>query len=741
MPTTLLGRRGVRMMSGCPAARLVFYCQVKRLPKIEAMSEEIVSAQAVCQALADGYDDFVADGKNDYLSFSTLIDFHLSKPELFDDQDSQTLLVKLGDILDNDHELLYEIGWDLPELLIGYYPSKSYFFGKSMFDNIKLGPIFRLFNMLARHGNPKELLLKSCELLSGLRYSALDEFKQQLPEEDQEKFPPKVQENWFNIQFHSLLELNLACLKRIVTLYPSKFLSMAISSVTKCFNANVMEVQDPTFMLKRVYVFVRDYVEPLHPDDWDPKTNKDHEIIKADEEYIQAKLLQCFLTHSVEIACKYYQTDLSVDLYRHLIQRTLNPKNKISTENDSLVKTTFYSLMDRYYLLALSHDIDLGDIFENSIVVDTTKLFDGLADKQVDQELLVSQTFEAVNKYFVETLKGFSHDKKEIPLSVVGCFTIVSFRVFDNVKLESELEYSLTVKQSLMVALRFLIPILTIREQSKSASSSQHYRSLQDTVIFWIWVTLDRQNLQNNSVHGLTVPGNPFETFTKIFLQSLVSLVSVPQIGLDRKKIILTYLLKFLTLSHEQFAWDFLISGLETCPFLSAKIDFLNVLKDLSRRKKESAPLKKPQSEEVDSLADKISKVDLNKSAPPRLPLREYINLTSERRSKILQLIKDTFKEIFDDNDSEATVIVNSQFEIDYFQLLLTYLNFVYTVREKFTLDEIKGLRATIQDHLVIDDKSSSAGNDELTSNNLKLLQLFSEHLLSYIKSEDPHYG
>ena len=71
--------------------------------------------------------------------------------------------------------------------------------------------ILKIFENLAINGNHKELFLKSCELLNDLELSQ---------DEDIELLK---RENFFEIKLYCVFELIDACLKKIHTLYPSRF--------------------------------------------------------------------------------------------------------------------------------------------------------------------------------------------------------------------------------------------------------------------------------------------------------------------------------------------------------------------------------------------------------------------------------------------------------------------------------------------------------------------------------------
>lgn len=780
---------------------------------------ELRSADEVCQILSDSYKDFILEEEDDkdYLSFSTILDVYLSKPQDYSDEDNIKIIDKLTEIFDSDHELVYEIGWDIPTLLLDYFPCKLFFFHEMLANNKKLASLFKLFNLLARYGNAKELFLKSAEIFNSLNFNDNNDFIDRVPIEYQHYFDDESKEKFLNLKFHSLFELHVACLKRITTMYPSKFLLMTVTSVLKYLNNNAIYLVNPTFALKRIYIFSRDYVQPQLPDDFDPEHNKDHAQIVEDENYLQGRLLKHFITNAIEIACKYFKTDLATSYYQQLIEKSLNMKFQLKnqeeelehqTEYESISRETFNELMERYYQLGLSEDVDFTELFQDYFIKTTHNLFDKLLNSDVNnnekEDELTKQIFDISNEFFFQNLSGVSlpnRDVKRIPLSIIGCFMLISYNNLNDL-IESNFEklnYKLSVQDSILLTLRFLIPVLTLREQTNSSASEEpspfegkleplegwpeynrnlkrnrktHYQSLKDAIVLWVWLAIADQTLKDNEVIKLTSLSSKYRIFSKVFLQSLISLVAVFQDDLNFRKIVLTYVTRFLSLSDETFAWEFLLLSLENCPYLNAKIELLNILKDMVTRKKVTVPVVTdsvlPANGAISDISHQMKKINIDDNSsssttptpstatatptpqppqlPPRLPPREYISLDAARKQKILELLNDVLFDIFGEAGSESTIVVSRQYETDYFQLLLTYLNLVFVLREKFNESELQSLHKKINECLVNetpssedtkkpDTKNSKEEKVKSSSNNIALLELFNQQLKAYIKA------
>lgn len=95
----------------------------------------------------------------DYLSYSTLLDIYLSDPYKYSYEEREELLEHLLTILSNNTELTYEIGWDLPNLLI-LYVDLNFQFDASIRDAPNVYKVLKIFECLALNGNPKGVVFE-----------------------------------------------------------------------------------------------------------------------------------------------------------------------------------------------------------------------------------------------------------------------------------------------------------------------------------------------------------------------------------------------------------------------------------------------------------------------------------------------------------------------------------------------------------------------------------------------------
>lgn len=132
----------------------------------------------------------------DYISFSTVLDVYLDDWSIYNAEERTQLMDTLYEVLEADKQLLAEIGWDLPPLLLPLiedgWPVK---FG--LRESFPVVWLYKMFNLLTENGDPKALLLTCCEQIKILKDTDQDEpvdpvlfeeIKNSLSEEYKSKF-------------------------------------------------------------------------------------------------------------------------------------------------------------------------------------------------------------------------------------------------------------------------------------------------------------------------------------------------------------------------------------------------------------------------------------------------------------------------------------------------------------------------------------------------------------------------
>ncbi|KAL8973090.1 MAG: hypothetical protein Q9197_002495 [Variospora fuerteventurae] len=245
----------------------------------------------------------------DYLSYLTIVEYNLNGEQLS----------VLHEIL-QDTTLTANIGWDLVHLLLPLLPQSQ-----------------PCLQDVARLGNPREVVLKVTELLEGLRTGDKLEDDQ---EEGQDQKEMVVEESGMGgtspqhdttpasnddakaqnppskeSQFRALLDMLAILHPRIKTKYPSRFLSTSLQSVLSAYASLLNDDEQAT---DAVLSFIKSFAGskrprlpprkssthmPVQPEQGPlsaPDPEASEEPVAPEEQALQQRLLQSFLTFAVE---------------------------------------------------------------------------------------------------------------------------------------------------------------------------------------------------------------------------------------------------------------------------------------------------------------------------------------------------------------------------------------------------------------------------------------------------------
>ncbi|KAK6204523.1 YAP1 binding protein 2 [Scheffersomyces amazonensis] len=600
----------------------------------------------------------------DFISYSTLLDIYLSDPTKYTYDEREQLLNHLLTILTEHKQLTYEIGWDLPNLLILYVESDFQFH-----DPIRTAPcvykILKNFEALALNGNPKELFLKCCELLTTVQLEDVtitDDIS--------------IQERFYDVKLYCIFELIDSCLKRIKTYYPSRFLAMTVAAyINSAYKNATNSASNTEFIMKRAYNFARNYASPPLPENDGTLTTDEIKKISADESYLQRKLLTGFLTSLVYFVSVNHQYGYAVDHFSFLQEpHRSSLKKYFEYEVESPV-------LDRIAELALSYDIELDQDFKQYIkeaheLVDEFK-FDGTDhDDDISGDLFEKVVID-YQKNSLTTI--ITSDAKNINDSILGDILIYTHqiavkRTFDRV--------SITFSDALVLTLRTIIPQMV--QKSFMATG------VQDAVVFWSWYSLyDAKDIE---VAIATVPKTLLMIYYQALLFIIISSVEAPNF----RYVVLTLLTKILALSPESTAYAFLKDSLINCPYERDKATLIGVLKELLTQHK--------QSRSVDSLSDQLASTTIDEEdetkpeVPPPLPNRsipevasaKYIQLTLDKFNDLTELINKAVEDVFVKQDSEVSIDPRKLSTLSaYLNLLVVIKNDVVVLANKKEIDAI----------------------------------------------------
>lgn len=635
-----------------------------------------------------GAEDAIETG--DYLSYSTLLDIQLGEPTNYTYEERDKLLQKLLDVLNSHKELTYEVGWDLPSILVPFI-DLDFEFEESIRSAPNVYQVIKLFECLALNGNPKELLLKSLEVLTAIRVLDTTTTDDEL-----------LQEKFFDIKLYCIFELVDSCLKRIKTLYPSRFLAMVVSS----FLNLVSENNNPsllTFILKRAYSFARNYVSPPLPDD--AKTTykgEDFDSIIEDEKYFQRKLLRGFITNVVSLVTRNVIFGYLLDA---LSSSGYKDSKSISYKVDNVP-------LDRLSELALSFDIDLKKIFQDYLV-DSHSLFRSFDYSQSDEEIS-SKMFEKVLQNYEKTVPNsiISISGDRISESIIGCLIlhthlIVHKRMYNTIKI--------TFKDALVMSLRTLIPGM-INPSYKSNCA-------EDICLFWSWMSIHRLNLSRKSLE-LEISSIP-KHLLKTYLQVLLfTCISKPQYN-NLRYGVFTLLTKVMSLMEDETTFEFLIDSLLNCPYDNIQAALVSVLKEfLSKQKPDK------------QFEESFNKLELESSSADELNTgkkcqQRFLSLDLKRKEILFEVIDGFIDLVFvvEEGQNEAS----RQLDSTKISTLLGYMNLLYTIKNDEEIlensSEIEKIMDKIDKYITQTKVSLSKAPDVNRSNMIDMVSMYSERI------------
>ncbi|CUM65031.1 uncharacterized protein PRCAT00002650001 [Priceomyces carsonii] len=641
--------------------------------------------QAVLQGLNSAANDVTES--DDYLSFSTVLDIYLNDPSKYSYEEREILLDEVLKVLNEHKALTYEIGWDIPSLLIPYVDS-NFQFNLAIRDAPCVYKIIKIFECLALYGNPKELFLQSCELLSKISVN-------------DSTVADDIKEMFFDIKLYCVFELINSCLKKIRTLYPSRFLAMTVSSFINSHYKNSDLVSgDSNFILTRAYTFLRDYSSPPVPDDTKGLSDKELAKIREDENYLQRKLLTGFLTETISLHEKRHLFGFSFDHVSYL--RLLNG---IDDEKNYKIE---HAVLDRFLELAYSFDLSLSKTFKEYLI-NSHELLHTINYNSRDEDSISAEVFEKVIIDYQKNVASslIDSDANEIKDSVIGRLILFTYQI---AKERSFDKIELGFRDALAFTIRSLIPGLVL--------SSFRQRGLQDTAVFWSWYSLHQLSLNNKKIE-LEIEAVPKELLI-IYYQILLfcCISSKPQSNF--RYCTLTLLSRVLSLSPEDTAYSFIQDSLLNCPYDAVKSDLVGILKQmLTKEKVNVAELEQNLSSLGISSSSQENEQSLNiKQKEPK----KYFSLDETKAKDILELldsaIDTTFLEIEteeEENSKSSSLLINP----GTFGLLSSYLNLLVVIKDNENLskqenkllallDKVTTNTLTLKDQLEQSGKTSS---------------------------------
>lgn len=629
---------------------------------VQSYTYNMEDIDTICENLQKAF----TEQKDDPVTLATIIDMYIAQVnDEADNKDKIKFLTSLLDQLKTSPEIVSEIGWDLPRGLLKFYNKKNIEVDAKLNSNPLVGLVMRCFSEVALSGNPKECLLAGCEILSELTTAGINEqlLEDQSEQEGEDNKGEKTKEDakripesqlrdpvefFLYLNSYVLFELIQTALKRIASLYPSKFLGMAVSAIYKFVNNNIDDVYNTAFMLRRIYTFCRGYIPPEIPKQLLENTKLEKEELQKvteDESLLQGRLLRSLCTFAVDKCLKNKPSRLDLEYFHHL----RNTEFQLLESDEELV-----SIAKRFYQLMFSFDLDIKEQFL-SYIDETKGIYKALpAESEVPNDeakrAIGQVVYQLSYTYQLQKLTKLKH----LELDSNGIFVLSGIHYQETQK---HLYPEISIKDAVYLYIRCTTPSLF--------SNTYNNQYVGGTARYWVWVAIT-----NNNIRKLREDLSELPSYIRIVFLQMVLIQSCNQPNEKTRMISFTLLTRIMCLMPENTSFEFVVDTLLTCPFTHAKIAVLGILKDLMLRNCQSKQSLEEQFSNM-KLESKDSNEDGTSKSPPSLPPRPYIDINEDRMASIHSAAMITF------HDSKTK---GKERHI----LILNFLNFFNSLSQKW---------------------------------------------------------
>lgn len=649
------------------------------------------SIDITCQNLIKAFNE----QKDDPVSLVTIIDLYIDEVNLEGTRvEKEQFLDTLLEQMLTHSEIVSQIGWDLPKGLLKFYNEKNVEVNSRLGSSKIVVTVMKCFNEIALSGNPKECLLTGCQLLSELSVSQMvEELAVDDHEDDNDKDENSVEDDgdttedgetstkeplqpvrdpvelFLGVKTYVLFELIQAVLKRISSLYPSKFLGMAVSAILKFVKTNIDDIDNTNFLLRRIYTFCRSYIPPDMPEDVvkESKLNKEElDKITEDESVLQGKLLRSLCTFAVGCCSKNKNVRLDVRYFNALSGTPFTQPTY--TEETATICT-------RYYQLALSFDIDLKDSFLKYID-ETRNIYKSLPP---DSEVSNEEAKHAIGQVVYQLSYTYQLQKlaksKGLELDPYGIFILSGLHYNETKK---HLYPEISVQDAVYLYIRCATPSLF--------SKFYHNVAAESTARYWLWVAFTNSPFKEIKEHFSKLPSY----INNVFLQMLL-LKSCNEVNEEGRMVNFTLLTRVLCSMPEEISFSFILDTLLTCPYVQPKLCALGILKDLMLRTRQCKQDLSVQLEGL-KLGSNMPE-EKGVTSAPLPPPRPYLSLNEDRMAAIHSIVLIAIETVSKNLvDKDALILV------------LNFLNFLNALRYKWDQNLLRAIHSEVALHF--DDKT-----------------------------------
>lgn len=570
--------------------------------------------------------------QDDYINFSTLLDYYVHDWTVFNVTERHQLMDLLFNIFNENKLLLAGVSWDLPELLIPYLDA-DWPFKPALRESVQVVSFYKVFNLIAEFGNPKELLITCCEEIKKLRDDDYDHDTMSIAiaKEDNTNNEERSK-NWeigennnmtdtpnprrkLIVKFHALIECIRFSLERTETAYPSRLLAVVVQSLLN-FLYTARNASSLIPVLRTLYLFIRDYSPPNFPDEvFESEKLTEEELSKLfeDEGYLQQKLIRCLYDALVDKLTQSHFSSLVTKIF---------PSLKIQLEN---VNDDYYiELMDRVLSLALTLDLDVIESLTFEIEK-TRRLFNENIDGL--------KGIEDIMNLMIKSYNNSSFRQKEpntLPTSPISLAVLYAWGKYAE-RWSFELPESITAIDLIEFQLSILIPY-TLKTSLANFS----------VITFMMIVTTAKIEKTKVIFPNKYLDQHKLIVFT--YLQTLSSLAQLYPKNPILKKIYASFFKKFIQHMPKDIAYEFIIDTLTHCPHQGT---IFNVLVAYSS-------MINSGEYDTESLTKVMESVSISKG--PELPVRDakasrsFINFDETKQIEFIDIFTSSVNEAIMEN-------------------------------------------------------------------------------------------
>ncbi|KOH00529.1 Ybp1p [Saccharomyces eubayanus] len=649
--------------------------------------------------------------KEDLIALVTLIDIYSEQVDQEGTFDEKAKFIEtLRGLLEENPTITGEIGWDVPKGLLKFLSKENIDVSKVLCVNNIIHGVMRCFYVISIHGEPKKCLVTGLELLSALSVEDVSENNDQQNKEEfvneQAAAPApaetvtkssdpsdssyygerkNIKEFFLTLKAYILFEFIGANLKRISTLYPSKYLGAAVATIEKFVYDHADSFEDALFLLRRVYTFCRNYIPPDTPKDIQLNAQFTQEMLDKvveKESELQVRLLRRLCTFGISSPIKTVNTNPDTKYYCALNHQKFQP---------TVYYTELLELYCRFYQLAYSLDVDIKAEFQN-VLKECRIIYKSVpqeADAVNDEAKLVMERMVYKLAYTFEVQKAAK--ERSVGLDLNG---IVLFSGINYLETNEHLVQKITITDAIYLYLRFTTPSLY--------SKVYHSVAVESVNRYWLWYAITTESLENvkTELKNLSV------FVTKALLQVLL-IKNCVQVNHQLRMITFTLLTRLLCLVPENVAFDFILDVLKICPFPLGKTSVLCILKDLSRQRVS----KRDDNPETSSISEGLSKLGINEDQKPKKGnIKYYIQLDSSKMAAVHECCLRTIHDSFTTDAKKSEIL-----------LLSTYLNFLIVLREQWDRELLEIVYSTIYSRLELIGSDALSNYKEIVDANKSL--------------------